>query len=74
MKVRKILGLLAIALLVWVIDGQAQCSLCTKTASQLGEKTGLGLNKAILYLMLTPFAVMGYIAYRWWKSNRSEPQ
>ncbi|HNP53226.1 MAG TPA: hypothetical protein PKK69_01355 [Ferruginibacter sp.] len=74
MKFGKVLGLFLIALLVMVIDCQAQCSLCTKTASQLGEKTGLGLNKAILYLMLTPFAVMGYIAFRWWKSNRSQPQ
>lgn len=68
------MGLLLIVLLALAIDGQAQCSLCTKTASQLGEKTGLGLNKAILYLMLTPFAVMGFIAFRWWKSNRSNPQ
>lgn len=48
----------------------AQCSLCTKTASQLGEKPALGLNQGILYLMLAPFAVIGIIAYRWWKNNQ----
>jgi hypothetical protein len=47
----------------------AQCSLCTKTAQQLGEKPALGMNQGILYLMLTPFVVMGYIGYRWWKVN-----
>ena len=50
---------------------QAQCSMCTKTASQLGEKPALGLNNGILYLMLAPFTVIGVIAYRWWKSNGS---
>ena len=47
-----------------------QCSICTKTASQLGEKTGRGLNTGIIYLMLTPFAVGGYIGYRWWQREK----
>lgn len=50
----------------------AQCSMCTKTAQQLGEKPALGLNNAILYLMLSPFAVIGVIAYRWWKNQQAE--
>ncbi len=50
---------------------KAQCSICTKTASQLGEKQGLGLNAGIFYLMITPFAVGGYIGYRWWKSEKA---
>jgi TRAP-type C4-dicarboxylate transport system permease small subunit len=49
---------------------QAQCSVCTKSASQLGEKPAKALNTAIIYLMLTPFAVAGFIGYRWWKNNR----
>ncbi len=49
---------------------EAQCSMCTKTAQQLGEKPAQGLNSGILYLMLTPFAVMGVIAYRWWKNEK----
>ena len=47
-----------------------QCSICTKTASQLGEKPGKGLNTGIVYLMLTPFAVGGYIGYRWWRREK----
>ena len=47
----------------------AQCSMCTKTAQQLGEKPAAGLNSGILYLMLAPFAIIGVIAYRWWKSE-----
>lgn len=49
---------------------QAQCAMCTKTAMQLGEKPALGLNNAILYLMLAPFSIVGVIGYRWWKNNK----
>lgn len=54
-----------------VIEANAQCSICTKTASQLGVKPAKGLNSAIIYLMLTPFILGGVIGYRWWKSNRT---
>jgi hypothetical protein len=47
----------------------AQCSICTKTAAQLGEKPAKGLNAGIIYLALTPFAIFGVIAYRWWKKE-----
>jgi hypothetical protein len=48
---------------------EAQCSICTKTAAQLGEKPAKGLNAGIVYLALTPFAIFGVIAYRWWKKD-----
>ncbi|MEP7141870.1 MAG: hypothetical protein ABI707_03310 [Ferruginibacter sp.] len=48
----------------------AQCSLCTKTAQQLGEKPAQGLNSGILYLMIMPFAIVGVIGFRWWKNNK----
>ena len=50
---------------------KAQCSLCTKTAQQLGHKPAKGLNQGIIYLMVAPFAVMGVVGYRWWKSDRA---
>ena len=50
----------------------AQCAMCTKTASQLGEKPALGMNQGILYLMGAPFMIVGFIAYRWWKNQQSE--
>jgi len=53
------------------INSNAQCAMCTKTAQQLGEKPAAGLNKGILYLMFAPFALVGFIGYRWWKSDRS---
>jgi hypothetical protein len=48
----------------------AQCAMCTKTAQQLGEKPALGLNRGILYLMISPFAIVGFIGFRWWKNNK----
>jgi hypothetical protein len=64
-----------VLLIFWVINfSSAQCAMCTKTASQLGEKPALGLNNGILYLMLAPFAIMGYIGYRWWKNRSADDE
>lgn len=51
-------------------DSEAQCSICTKTAQQLGEKPAKGLNSGILYLAFMPLAIFGIIGYRWWRSNK----
>jgi hypothetical protein len=53
------------------VSSRAQCSICTKTAQQLGEKPAKGLNGGILYLAFAPFAIVGFVAYRWFKNNRS---
>ena len=58
---------------VFTIPVNAQCSICTKTAQQLGEGPAQGLNSGILYLMFTPFILVGVIGYRWWKNNK-EPE
>jgi hypothetical protein len=63
-------------LFLWIIlasiQSFAQCSMCTKTASQLGEKPAQGLNSGILYLMFTPFIIVGFVAWRWWKGNKAD--
>jgi hypothetical protein len=50
-------------------SASAQCSICTKTAMQQGEKPAAALNTAIIYLMMAPFAVVGVVGYRWWKNQ-----
>ena len=62
--------LITTVLVLLSLAASAQCSICTKTAQQLGEKPALGLNNGILYLAAIPFAVMGYIGYRWWKAEK----
>jgi hypothetical protein len=49
---------------------KAQCSICTKTAQQLGEKPAKGMNSGILYLAFAPLVLGGFIGYKWWKNNR----
>ena len=50
---------------------KSQCAMCTKTAMQMGEKPAQGLNSGILYLMLAPFTIVGFIGYKWWKNNKA---
>lgn len=65
-----IFGLLAVAMLLLSGDLSAQCSICTKTAQQLGEKPAKALNGAIVYLAAFPMALIGYIGYRWYDSQK----
>jgi len=50
-------------------DSFAQCSICTKTAQQLGDKPAKALNTGIIYLMVAPLAIIGFVGFRWWKNN-----
>ncbi|MEN9859026.1 MAG: hypothetical protein RIT50_1148 [Bacteroidota bacterium] len=63
-------SLFLLILLLVQVTVQAQCSICTKTAQQLGEGPAEGMNTGILYLAFAPFAIIGYIGYRWWKNNQ----
>ena len=60
----------SIGLGAFLLKTSAQCSICTKTASQLGDGPAQGLNWAIIYLMVTPLAIIGFIGYRWWKREK----
>ncbi len=70
---KKVRWILFFAMMIFAAvanTAQAQCSICTKSASQLGEKPARGLNTGIVYLMLTPFAIAGYIGFRWWQGEK----
>lgn len=49
----------------------AQCSICTKTAQQLGDGPAHGMNSGIIYLAFIPLLVIGIVGYRWWKSEKA---
>ncbi|MCW3120544.1 MAG: hypothetical protein JWQ38_36 [Flavipsychrobacter sp.] len=50
---------------------QAQgCSVCTKTAQGLDDKSAKGLNGGILYLAFLPLTIMGTVGFFWWRSNK----
>jgi hypothetical protein len=62
--------LIAFFTIYFDVNVHAQCSLCTKTALQMGEKPAQGLNQGILYLMFTPLIIIGFIGYRWWRNEK----
>ena len=64
--------ILFLLLTAGALPGTAQCSICTRTAQQMGERPAKALNKGIIYLAVTPLAIFGVIGYRWWKSENHE--
>lgn len=50
----------------------SQCSMCTKTAASLDDKSARGLNAGILYLAVLPLLMMGFVGYRVYKQNKAE--
>lgn len=74
---KKWTGLVALLLILFLftgVDAAAQCAICTKTASQLGEKPAKALNGAIIYLMSAPLLIIGFVGWRWWKNQPKEEQ
>ena len=69
MKIVVLILLVFCAMVLLVPDAAAQCSICTKTAAQLGEKSAKGMNAGILYLAAAPLTVAGIIGYSWWRKN-----
>ncbi len=54
---------------------QAQCPMCKIAAeSNLkdGGTAGKGLNTGILYMLATPYLIVGAIGYVWWRNRRKE--
>jgi hypothetical protein len=52
------------------LKSYSQCSICTRTVQQMGERPGKAFNAGILYLAFTPLAIGGILGYRWWRQNR----
>ncbi len=59
-----------VLLFVFAASADAQCAICTKTASQLGEGPAKALNSGILYLMSIPLSLIFFIGYRWYKKDK----
>jgi len=69
---RKFLLLLSLSVVMMLatVPALAQCSICTRTAQQLGEKPAKGLNAGIIYLAFTPLILIGVIGYRVFKKGK----
>lgn len=68
----KKIGQVAVVLLALSTKAMAQCSLCTKTAQQLGEGPAKGLNAGILMLAVTPLIIIAFLGIRYYRNNRQE--
>ncbi|HEY4964905.1 MAG TPA: hypothetical protein VII28_00820 [Puia sp.] len=70
------LGFLCVMLVVLLSffpkGSQAQCSICTRSVQQMGERPGKAFNAGIIYLAFTPLAIGGILGYRWWKQNKED--
>lgn len=49
---------------------QAQCSICTRAASQLSEQSAEGLNTGIIYLAAIPYITVSIIVIYWLRKNK----
>jgi len=80
MKVRilKWLSVLALAMTLSVAtmpEVQAQCPMCRMSAEsnlKNGGTDGKGLNNGILYMLATPYMIIGVIGFIWWRNRRKE--
>ncbi|MDX1941347.1 MAG: hypothetical protein SFU99_12395 [Saprospiraceae bacterium] len=56
---------------------QAQCPMCKIAAEsnlKNGGSAGKGLNAGILYMLATPYLIVGAIGYVWWRNRRKEKE
>ena len=74
----KTLPLLLMVLMLFLPEiADAQCPMCRMTAeSNLanGGSEGQGLNNGIMYMLATPYLLIGVIAYFWWRNRRTEEE
>ncbi len=60
-------------LVIFASDLSAQCPMCKMSAeSNLanGGTVGKGLNAGIMYMLATPYLLVGTVAYLWWRNKK----
>lgn len=69
------LFIILVVLLTLGISGDvaAQCPMCKMSAEsnlKNGGTAGVGLNAGILYMLITPYLLVGTMAYLWWRNKK----
>lgn len=75
----KFLFLIAVFLLLAAYGNEllAQCPMCKIAAEsnlKNGGTQGKGLNLGILYMLATPYLLIGTIGFLWWRNRKKERQ
>ncbi len=78
-KVYKVVGIIALflALQAAPVVLAAQCPMCKIAAEsnlKNGGSAGKGLNGGILYMLATPYIIVGTIGYLWWRNRKKEKE
>lgn len=58
-------------------QAQAQCPMCKMSAeSNLkdGGSAAKGLNNGILFMLSTPYIIVGVLGYIWWRNRKKEEE
>ena len=70
MKKSVLIGLLFI-IMSHIAYGQG-CSVCTKAAAGLDDKSAKGLNGGIVYLAFLPLVIMGTLGFVWYRHYKGD--
>ena len=79
-KIIKLFSILALAMTLSVAtapEAAAQCPMCRMSAEsnlKNGGTDGKGLNNGILYMLATPYMLIGVIGFIWWRNRRKEDE
>ena len=76
-KIKRFLSLsiLLLGLNFVPVEAPAQCPMCKMAAEsnlKNGGSAGKGLNMGILYMLATPYLIIGTIGFVWWRNRRRE--
>ena len=56
---------------------QAQCPMCKMSAEsnlKNGGTAGAGLNNGILFMLATPYILVGLIGFIWWRNRKKQSE
>lgn len=77
-KLLKYLSIFLLAISIQMVTPEplpAQCPMCRMSAEsnlKNGGQAGKGLNNGILYMLATPYLLVGLIGFIWWRNRRKE--
>ena len=76
-KLLLIISLFFAMMLTTPVSVDAQCPMCRMSAEsnlKAGGTAGKGLNAGILYMLATPYLLVGIIGYIWYRNKRREEE
>jgi hypothetical protein len=72
-KILIVIFLILLALAMLYVSADAQCPMCRMSAEsnlKHGGSAGKGLNTGILFLLSTPYLIVGTLGYIYWRSKK----